>query len=109
MFGGLASSRMRSLYFDRTSGSRLPDGSSVVKSSLPLITSWVWRSTLSETWPLILSTLPLFTPGTLKFLFLVSTNSLLGSTTFSVYGPEPIGGFLVMSLIGELDALTGAA
>ena len=85
MLGGLASSRMRSLYLDRTSGSRLPDGSSVVKSSLPLITSWVWRSTQSETSPLIVSTLPGSTPGTLKFLFLVSTNFLLGSTTLSVY------------------------
>ena len=79
MLGGLASSRIRSLYFLRICGSRLPDGSSVMKSSLPLITSWVWRSTLSDTSPLIFATLPFSTPGTLKFLFWVSVNLRLGS------------------------------
>jgi hypothetical protein len=72
------------LYFVRTVGSRSPVGSSVMKSRLPLITSWVTFETLLDTRPVILSILPFATPGTLKSVLRVMTYSRLGSITLQV-------------------------
>src|SRR4051794_497099 len=106
VFGGLGSFRNRSPYFASTCGRRSPAGSSVMKSSFPLITSCVIFGTVSLTTS-ILSILPGAMPGTLKLLFFVRMYSRLGFTTSILYGPAP--GILFDFLKGALAAGIGAA
>ena len=80
-----------------------------MKSSLPVITSWVIFVTLSVTWPVILSKLPFGIPGmSVQFGFRVSSYSRLKSFTSRMYGPTPGGGCLRL-LPGDLAAGVGAA
>src|SRR3954454_3514542 len=106
VFGGFGSSRKRSLYLAWTWGRRSPAGSSVMKSSLPLITSWVIFGTVSLTTS-ILSIFPGAIPGTLNDLAFVRMNSRLGLRILIVYGPAP--GMSFDFLNGALDAGVGAA
>src|SRR3954470_11392103 len=88
VFGGFGSSRKRSLYLAWTCGRRSPVGSSVMKSSFPLITSWVIFGTVSLTTSILLI-FPGAMPGTLKVVAFVRMYSRLGLTILILYGPAP--------------------
>src|SRR5215211_1758419 len=105
VFGGFGSSRKRSLYLASTCGRRSPVGSSVMKSSLPLMTSWVIFGTVSLS-TVILLILPGSMPGTLKVAAFVSMYSRLGLTIWILYGPAP--GMELDFLKGDFAAGVGA-
>src|SRR4051794_33932728 len=88
VFGGLGSIRKRSEYPDLTAGRSSPAGSSVMKSSLLSMTSWVIFGTVSLT-TVIVSSLGLGIVGTSKAVFLVRVNCRDGFWTEILYGPAP--------------------
>src|SRR3954452_5511559 len=108
VLGGLGAIRKRSPYFDLTSGRSSPAGSSVVKSSLLHLVSWV----IFVTVPLVTVILSTFGAGVasvgVKFGFFVSVNWRVGFWIEIWNGPAPGIEPSLVALPGDLAAGVGA-